>query len=168
MLLFSTIAFAQKKEGTLSAEIYNNETGEPLIAATVQLYSLPDSVYKAGAGSDLDGKVNLKVASGKYLARISYMGCKTVEKDVTIESGKVYDMGKIEMLQQSKMLDDVVIREEVPPVIAAEDTLVFNTTAFRVAEGSMLEELIKKYVDNTTDFLALILFSFHAPILMSM
>ena len=145
MLLFSTIAFAQKKEGTLSAEIYNNETGEPLIAATVQLYSLPDSVYKTGIGSDLDGKVNLKVKAGKYLVRISHIGCKTIEKDVTIESGKVCELGRIEMLQQGKMLDDIVISEEVPPVIAAEDTLVFNTAAFRVAEGSMLEELIKKY-----------------------
>ena len=145
MLLFSTIAFAQKKEGTLSAEIYNNETGEPLIAATVQLYSLPDSVYKAGAGSDIDGKVNLKTEAGKYLVRISYIGCKTIEKDVTIESGKNYELGKINMQEDSKMLDDVVIREEVPPVTTAEDTLVFNTAAFRVAEGSMLEELIKKY-----------------------
>ena len=145
MLLFSTIAFAQKKEGTLSAEIYNNENGEPLIAATVQLYSLPDTIYKTGIGSDLDGKVNLKVKAGKYLVRISHIGCKTIEKDITIESGKVCELGRIEMLQQGKMLDDIVISEEVPPVTAAEDTLVFNTAAFRVAEGSMLEELIKKY-----------------------
>ena len=145
LLLFSTLAFAQKKEGPLSGEIYLKESGEPLVAASVQMFSLPDSVFKTGVASDLDGKVNLKVQAGKYFVRISYVGCKTVEKDVTIEKGKVCELGRIEMLQQGKMLDDVVISEEVPPVVASEDTLVFNTAAFRVAEGSMLEELIKKY-----------------------
>ncbi|MBQ5895238.1 MAG: outer membrane beta-barrel protein [Bacteroidaceae bacterium] len=145
LLLFSTIVFAQKKEGTLSGEIYLKETGEPLVAATVQMFSMPDSVFKTGAASDLDGKVNLKAQAGKYFVRISYVGCTTVEKDVTIEKGKVCELGRVEMLQYGKMLDDVVISEEVPPVTASEDTLVFNTAAFRVAEGSMLEELIKKY-----------------------
>ena len=145
LLLFSTVVFAQKKEGTLSGEIYLKESGEPLVAALVQMYSLPDSVFKTGAASDLDGKFNLKAQAGKYFVRISYVGCKTVEKDVTIEKGKACELGRIDLLVTDMMLDDVVISEEVPPVTAAEDTLVFNTAAFRVAEGSMLEELIKKY-----------------------
>ena len=145
LLLFSSIAFAQKKVGTLSAEIYYKETGEPLIAATVQMYSLPDSVFKTGMVSDIDGKVNMKAQAGKYFIRISYVGCKTIDRDVTIETGKICELGRIEMTQQGKLLDEVVVSEEVPPVVVAEDTLVFNTAAFRVAEGSMLEELIKKY-----------------------
>ena len=145
LLLFSAVVFAQKNEGTLSGEIYLKESGEPLVAASVQVYSLPDSVFKTGAASDVDGKVSLKTKAGKYFVRISYVGCKTIEKDVTIEKGKVYELGRVEMFQQGQMLDDVVISEEVPPVTVAEDTLVFNTAAFRVAEGSMLEELIKKY-----------------------
>ena len=82
---------------------------------------------------------------GKYYARITYVGCKTFEKDVTIESGKDFALGRVNLQPSGKLLDDVVVSEEVPPVVAAEDTLVFNTAAFRVPEGSMLEELIKKY-----------------------
>ena len=145
MLVLSSVAFAQKKDGTLSAEVYNKETGEAMTSAVLQLYSLPDSVFKVGATSDLDGKISVKANPGKYYARISYVGCNTVEKDVTIQSGKVLELGRIEMKPSGKLLDDVVVSEEVPPVTAAEDTLVFNTAAFRVPEGSMLEELIKKY-----------------------
>ncbi len=145
LLLFSSVAFAQKKDGTLTAEVFNKETGEAMTSAIIQLYSLPDSVFKVGATSDLDGKIGVKVQPGKYYARFSYVGCNTVEKGVTIESGKVCDLGRIDMQPAGKLLDDVVVSEEVPPVTAAEDTLVFNTAAFRVPEGSMLEELIKKY-----------------------
>ena len=145
LLFISSLAFAQKKDGTLSAEVYNKETGEAMTSAILQLYSLPDSVFKVGAPSDLDGKITVKVQPGKYYARISYVGCKTVDRNVTIESGKLCELGRIDMQPSGKLLDDVVVSEEVPPVTAAEDTLVFNTAAFRVPEGSMLEELIKKY-----------------------
>ena len=145
LLVFSSAVYAQKKDGTLTAEIYNKETGEAMTSAILQLYSLPDSVFKVGATSDLDGKINVKVTPGKYFAKISYVGCRTITKDIAVESGKVLELGRIDLLPTGKMLDDVVVSEEVPPVVAAEDTLVFNTAAFRVPEGSMLEELIKKY-----------------------
>ena len=145
LLFLSSVAFAQKKEGTLTAEVFNKETGEAMTSAIIQLYSLPDSLFKVGATSDLDGKISVKAQPGKYFARLSYVGCNTIEKSVTIESGKVCNLGRIDMQPAGKLLDDVVVSEEVPPVTAAEDTLVFNTAAFRVPEGSMLEELIKKY-----------------------
>ena len=145
MLILSSVAFAQKKDGTLSAEVYNKETGEAMTSAILQLYSLPDSLFKVGATSDLDGKISVKVNPGKFFAKVSYVGCRTITKDVVIEAGKVCELGRIDLVPTGKMLDDVVVSEEVPPVVAAEDTLVFNTAAFRVPEGSMLEELIKKY-----------------------
>ena len=145
VLLLSSAVYAQKKDGTLTAEIYNKETGETMTSAIIQLYSLPDSVFKVGATSDLDGKISVKVPNGKYYAKVSYVGCRTITKDVEIESGKLCALGRIDLQPAGKLLDDVVVSEEVPPVVAAEDTLVFNTAAFRVPEGSMLEELIKKY-----------------------
>ncbi len=151
LLMVSSVAFAQKKDGTLTAEVYNKETGETMTSAILQMYSLPDSVFKVGAPSDLDGKINVKVQPGKYYARITYVGCQTFEKDVTIEKGKVCELGRIDLQPSGKLLDDVTVSEEVPPVVAAEDTLVFNTAAFRVPEGSMLEELIKKYPGVTIE-----------------
>ena len=145
LLFLSTFAYAQKKNGTITAEIIGKEDGEALTPATVQLFSLPDSVFRVGAVSDLDGKINLKVQSGNYFMKISFVGYITVEKNVTVEDEKTCNVGKISMKQNNTLLDEAVVSAEVPPVAAAEDTLVFNTAAFRVPEGSMLEELIKKY-----------------------
>ena len=152
MLLVSPLlASAQKKDGTLVAEIIHKESGEPLIAATLRMHSLPDSVFKVGAASDVDGKINTKVKPGKYYVLISYVGCEHWKKDVVIEEGKLCDLGRVLLADYGTMLDEAVVSAEVPPVTVSEDTLVYNTAAFRVPEGSMLEELIKKYPGVTIE-----------------
>ena len=145
LMFFSVFAYAQKKNSTLTAEIVSKEDGEALTPATVQLFSLPDSVFKAGAVSDPDGKIELKIQPGEYFMRISFVGYNTIERDVKVEAGKPCNLDKIQMKPSSTFLDEATVSAEVPPVTASEDTLVFNTAAFRVPEGSMLEELIKKY-----------------------
>lgn len=146
LLLFcSSALFAQKKNGTLSAKIVDGDSGDALAAATVQLFSLPDSVFKVGAVSDFDGKVSAGAQPGKYYMRVSFVGYNNFEKNVLIEKGEVCEVGVVSMKQNSTLLDEAVVSAEVPPVTAKGDTLVYNTGAFRVAEGSMLEELIKKY-----------------------
>ena len=145
LMFFSVFAYAQKKNSALTAEIVSKEDGEALTPATVQLFSLPDSVFKVGAVSDPDGKINLKVQPGEYFMRISFVGYNTIERDVTVEAGKPCNLDKIQMKPSSTFLAEAMVSAEVPPVTASEDTLVFNTAAFRVPEGSMLEELIKKY-----------------------
>ena len=37
-----------------------------------------------------------------------------------------------------------VITAEAPQVVVKEDTLEYNSTAYRTPEGAMLEELVKK------------------------
>ena len=151
LMFFSVFAYAQKKNSTLTAEIVSKEDGEALTPATVQLFSLPDSVFKVGAVSDPDGKIELKVQPGEYFMRISFVGYNTIERDVKVEAGKPCNLDKIQMKPSSTFLDEATVSAEVPPVTASEDTLVFNTAAFRVPEGSMLEELIKKYPGVTIE-----------------
>lgn len=147
LLLFfcSAFSFAQKERGTLTAFVVDRDSEEAVSSATVQMFSLPDSTFQVGVVSNIDGKVMAKAMPGKYYVRISFVGYDNYEKDVVIEEGKVCDLGRIVMTLSSTLLDEAIVTEQVPPVTAVEDTLVFNTAAFRVAEGSMLEELIKKY-----------------------
>ena len=42
LMFLSSMAYAQKKNGTLTAEVYYKETGEAMTYAILQLYSLPD------------------------------------------------------------------------------------------------------------------------------
>ena len=153
MLISALAATAQNKNGTLSGVVVEGSEDRPLQSAMLQLFTLPDTVFKAGVASDTDGKFKISAPAAKYLLRISFVGCVSQQRDVVINKGKDTDCGIIKLQSDDILLENAVITAEVPPVTASEDTLVFNTAAFRVPEGSMLEELIKKYpgVEITDD-----------------
>ena len=146
IILISAISVAaQNKNGTLSGIVVEGSEDRPLQSAMLQLFTLPDTVFKAGVASDTDGKFRITAPADKYLLRISFVGCVSQQRNVVIEKRKDTDCGIIKLQSDDILLENAVITAEVPPVTASEDTLVFNTAAFRVPEGSMLEELIKKY-----------------------
>ena len=138
LLFFSVSLFAQKSNSVVSGIVTDKESGEPLQNATLQLYSLPDSVFKAGTASDTEGKFSFSVSDSKYYLRVSFVGYLTLEKSVSLQKGKSLDLGNIALSTDAVALKAAVVTSEVPPVTAVEDTLVYNTTAFRVPEGSML------------------------------
>ena len=153
MLFCSLSVFAQKKNGTLSGTVVEGNEAKPLQSAMLQLFTLPDTVFKAGVASDSEGKFSITAPADKYLLRISFVGCVSQQQNVVVNKGKNTDCGVIKLMPDDIMLEHALITAEVPPVTASEDTLVYNTAAFRVPEGSMLEELIKKYpgVEITED-----------------
>ena len=53
-------------------------------------------------------------------------------------------MGTVELQSDAVMLSEAVITAEAPPVTVKADTTEYNASAYRVAEGAMLEELVKK------------------------
>ena len=144
-LFFSLFLFGQTKQGYLNGFVIDKESREPLQNAILQLYSLNDTVFKAGTASDADGKFSVAASPADYLLRVSYVGYNTHEAKVTVKKGKAVDLGSIELRVDAVALETAVVTAEVPPVTVSEDTLVYNTSAFRLPEGSMLEELIKKY-----------------------
>lgn len=54
------------------------------------------------------------------------------------------NVGKVELASDAIMLAEAVVVAEAPEVTAVADTLVYNSSAYRVPEGSALEELVKK------------------------
>ncbi len=149
LLLPSTALVAQttskKKVGTVSGKIVGEGEKEPLPNAAIQLYTLPDTVFKAGNASDLEGKFSINVESGNYLMRITYVGYLSQEKNVKITAKKTTEIGEIVLKPDVVALKEATVTAEVPPVTMSEDTMVYNSAAFRVPAGSMLEELLKKY-----------------------
>lgn len=148
IFVFSGV-WAQQKEkaakGTLSGVVYSKSDNAPLQNATLQLYELPDTVYKAGVASMSDGKFSLNVPAGNYLLRLTYVGFLPQDKNVKVVAYENTDIGVLTLNDDVVALKEAVVTAEAAPITMSEDTTVYNTAAFRVAPGSMLEELIKKY-----------------------
>ena len=140
-------AFAQSGGGKVivSGRVLDGVDKSPVIQAGVQILSVKDSVVMAGNVTDLDGKFSLSARPGKYLLKISYIGYKTDFRNLTLDRNRLRtNVGEISLEVDAVMLDEAVVVAEAPEVIAKADTLVYNSSAYRVPEGSALEELVKK------------------------
>lgn len=148
MLLWVAIlsVFAQTKTITVSGRLIENDTKEPAAQATVQLLSLPDSAYAAGIASANNGTFTLpKVKAGKYVMKVSYIGFKTKYVPLQLSASTPNKrLGTLELESDAIMLAEAVVVAEAPQVQVVEDTVAFNSSAYRTPEGAMLEELVKK------------------------
>ena len=146
LLLCTLSAFAQNKVITVSGRVVEEDTKEPVEMATVQLLALPDSTQAAGITTQKQGAFTLpKVKAGKYVLKISYIGFITQNIPLQLsEKAPAKNMGTIALQSDAVMLSEAVITAEAPPVTVKADTTEYNASAYRVAEGAMLEELVKK------------------------
>lgn len=146
LLLCTLSSFAQNKIITVSGRVIEEDTKEPVEMATVQLLALPDSTQAVGITTQKQGAFTLpKVKAGKYVLRISYIGFITQELPLQLsDKAPAKNVGTITLHPDAVMLSEAVITAEAPPVVVKADTTEYNASAYRVAEGAMLEELVKK------------------------
>ena len=137
---------AQTRSVAVSGRVLEGDTKEPAVQATVQLLHLPDSTQSAGVATNANGRFTLpRVREGRYVLKVSYVGYKDLFRKVTLEEADVNkDLGTLTLESDAVMLAEAVIVAEAPQVQVVEDTLVYNSSAYRTPEGAMLEELVKK------------------------
>ena len=140
-LAFSATANAQQ---AITGRIIDKETKEGVFQATLQLLK-KDSTFVGGVLSDDEGNFNLPVeAPGTYILKITSVGYTTFLKDVTLAKDKTVNMGTINMSADAILLKEVVATGMAAKVVVKEDTFMYNASAYRVPEGSVVEELVRK------------------------
>ena len=142
LTLMSLVAGAQ--ESVVSGLLYDRDTKEGIMQATVQLLKM-DSTYVAGAVSDIDGKFSVSLAEpGKYIVKITSVGYQPLTKNVTVSADKELALGNLQMKADAIMLKGTVVEGHAAKVILKEDTFQYNASAYRVPEGSTVEALVKR------------------------
>jgi hypothetical protein len=150
--LTTTAAWAQKINVT--GTVIEKETSEAVMAATVQLLQTKDSTMAAGVATDANGAFSLQnVKKGSYILKVTFIGYepRIMPLDLTKEKGKKVDLGYITLSTDAKMLREAVVTAQAAKVQVKGDSLVFNADAYRVAEGSVLEDLVKKLPGATVE-----------------
>ena len=142
LLLMAIASFAQQR--LISGQITDRDTKEAIEQVTVQLLK-SDSTYVAGAISNEHGLFHVTApANGKYLLKISSVGYKSTVKHIQISDNKDLAMGKIVLGAEAIMLKGAVVTAMAQKVTLKEDTFVYNSSAYRTPEGSVVEELVKR------------------------
>ena len=142
LLLMAIASFAQQR--LISGQITDRDTKEAIEQVTIQLLK-SDSTYVAGAISNENGLFHVTApANGKYLLKISSVGYKATVKHIQISDNKDLAMGKIVLGAEAIMLKGAVVTAMAQKVTLKEDTFVYNSSAYRTPEGSVVEELVKR------------------------
>lgn len=147
LLAITGISPTLAQKYAVKGKIIEEDTKEVVPMATIQVLSLPDSSYVTGMASGLDGTFNIKsIKKGKYVLKISYIGFQnyTATLDFTNSKQSTKDLGIIPLTSDAKMLESAVVTAQAAQVQVAGDSIIYNSSAFRVPEGSALEELVKK------------------------
>ena len=148
VLLFLSMAVSAQTKGNLEIKgsLFDFGSAEPIYPANVQVLALPDSTYVTGASSEENGSFSIKgLSAGSYVIRMSFIGYVTTEKTITLKANsRTTDLGRITMKTDAIMTKEVAITAAVAKVQMVNDTVVFNGGAYKLPEGSTLEELVRR------------------------
>ena len=144
VLLCPIMMMAQKV--TVSGLVMDGTNNEALMGANIVLLQPKDSTQASGALSGLDGKFTLPaVKPGSYIMRISFVGYVSQYKNLTLgKNSKNVNLGTFTLQENSRVLSEAEVVAKLAQVEMKADTVIFNADAYRLPEGSMLEELVRK------------------------
>ncbi|MBR1464086.1 MAG: TonB-dependent receptor [Prevotella sp.] len=142
LLLISMSVNAQDRR--ITGTIIDNDTKEAVMQVTIQLLKT-DSSFVSGTLSNEQGTFSIAAPSdGSFILKITSVGYKTIHKNVEIKQEKDVALGKIAFNPDAIMLKETTVTAQAAKVVVVEDTFIYNAAAYRVPEGSVIEELVKK------------------------
>lgn len=145
-LLFIAVLTVGAQNRTITGTLYDGEMKTTVPYAAVQLLNdNSDSTYVSGIVTDDNGAFRLTAPkNGRYIVKASYVGYKTLYQNVTIANNQDVNVGQLEFTADSHTLKEVTVTAIPPKVVLKNDTFQYNAAAYRVPEGSTLEELVKR------------------------
>ena len=103
-----------------------------------------DSVSLKSVKADDNGEFLLYMdKKGEYIAKSSMIGYKPRYQSFKV-TGRSTVIPLLKMEEDNLLLDSVTVTGNLPKVQQVEDTLIYNADAYRLPEGSVLEELIER------------------------
>lgn len=138
-------SFAQRN-GTVKGVVFDTIAKQPVAAATITVVKKKDSSLVSFTITDSKGAFELKgIANGEYRLLITHVNYLNGNKYFTIDdNNKSIDLGNITLDDKTKVLDEVVVKNEAPPVTVINDTVQYNANSFKTAPNSSVEQLLKK------------------------
>ena len=144
MLLVSPV-MAQQRGVEVTGKVQEKETQLPIEQASVRLLNVKDSSMVRGVASNTDGSFALKnVRKGNYILNVTYIGFDSLYKNISVAGTAPVRLGTLEMTDGSVRLQVAVITGKAPEVVVRNDTTEYNADSYKVTEGSVLEDLLKK------------------------
>jgi hypothetical protein len=138
-----SVSFAQNR-AAIKGRVIDSLSKTPLELSTIAVVDPSDSIMIAYTVSKKNGDFELHglPAEKKIKLLVSFASYKSYVHLFTFKKGEDANLGDI--ILSSKMLNEIVIRGERPPITIKKDTIEFDAAAFKTRPNAVVEELLKK------------------------
>ena len=138
-LLVNTNAQTNNIVGT----IINKDEKTAIKNVVVAIVNTKDSNLVKFIRSDAEGKFELKnIKNGQYLLMTTHPLFADYIDSIVVNNTTL-DLGKILLLQKSKLLEAVIVKSGSPIRIKG-DTTIYTADSFKVKQGASVEDLLRK------------------------
>ena len=146
MLCLVGSAWGQNSSVDLTGRVVEEGTNMPIEQATIRLLQVKDSTLVRGVASGANGNFTLKnVRKGNYLLHISFVGFDPLYKPVRVTgTANPQKLGTMTLADGSIQLGEAVVVGKAAEVTVRNDTVEYNAESYKVSEGAVLEDLLKK------------------------
>ncbi len=145
IFLFPFTVSAQKG-GSLKGIAFDTISRQPVANATLTVLDKKDSSLVTFSMTGADGKFSLQgLRNGDYRLLLTHINYHNSSRYFSIsDSSRSVDMGDVVMNDKTKVLEEVVLAAEAPPITMIGDTIQYNAGSFKVQPNANVEELLKK------------------------
>lgn len=144
ILSVAAVAAVSAQGLKITGTLVDRDTKEGVMLATVQMLK-PDSTFVKGVLSDEKGNFTISAPSpGSYILKFTSVGYSPMTKNVNMTGKKNLALGNMTFGADAIMLKGATVVGQASRVTVKEDTFVYNASAYRTPEGSVVEELVKR------------------------
>jgi hypothetical protein len=143
--LSSIVSLAQKN-GNIKGVVFDTIAKQPVPGATITVLQRKDSSLVTFTMTNSQGGFTLSnIPFGDYRLLVTHVSYHNVNKYFEIsDSKKEIDLSTIELSDKNKVLEEVVVLSEAPPVTLIGDTVQYNAGSFKTKPNAVVEDLLKK------------------------
>ncbi len=149
LLLFLSVASVLGAQETaklnIRGTVYDNQSLDPLEGAQVRLTNAEGKLI-SGNVTQKNGQFLLPgIPADSYTLSVTFMGYK--EQTFTLvlpkKSGN-YKVADVMMREDTQLMAEATVTGKLPEMVVVDDTVMYNADAFKLPDGALVEELIKK------------------------
>jgi phage-related protein len=146
LMLCCTIASMAQQTDARIKGVVQEVNNTPIEQATIRLLSPVDSALITGTATNRNGGFEIKqLKSGSYIMQVSFIGYNSLFKNIQVGAGhSPLNLGTLYLKEDAIMLNDAVVFGKAAEVVMRNDTVEYNADSYKVTEGAVLEDLLKK------------------------
>lgn len=134
------------QKGLIKGSIVDTSSHKPVANATITLLLQKDSSLVSFSMTGNNGSFILSnLHNGDYRLLITHTSYHNLSRKFSItDTNREVDLGTVIFTDKTKLLDEVVITAEAPPVTLVGDTIQYNAGSFKTKPNASVEDLLKK------------------------